>query len=408
MRGLRLAAALAIACAAGLLVAGSAVAAAPVTASPPTIEGKPFVGETLSTGNGLWRNSPTSFTYQWLRCDAKGNNCSNIVGAVQRTYTLTSADAGHTVVVLVTAINASGSATANSHPSAVITPAAPPPAVTPTIVGKPIVGTQLVADPGQGAAAATQKYAFQWERCDRNGAGCVNVAGATGQTYGVLKADVGHTIRVQVKATNPYGSTTSESKATGVVTEQATAPPAVTTTFTASTRTTTCCQSVKLSGTVSTGKAGEPITVLERQADDVIDTTAATTVTGSGGAWSVSVVPTIGTTYTAQTSTSKAPPIAIGVHPRLGLGVSGNTFSAKVTARDSFGGRVAYFQVATRPGGAWKTRALVVINLQSVARFHVALLRGHTYYVRIYLPKVQAGPGYLDGTSHTRRVGGAG
>jgi hypothetical protein len=31
---------------------------------------------------------------------------------------------------------------------------------------------------------------------------------------------------------------------------------------------------------------------------------------------------------------------------------------------------------------------------------------GHTYTLRIYLPQAQAGPGYLDGTSHSQRVGG--
>ena len=46
-------------------------------------------------------------------------------------------------------------------------------------------------------------------------------------------------------------------------------------------------------------------------------------------------------------------------------------------------------------------------DVESVARFHVNLRRGKTYFVRIYLPQRQAGPGYLDGTSHVRRVGGA-
>jgi hypothetical protein len=165
---------------------------------------------------------------------------------------------------------------------------------------------------------------------------------------------------------------------------------------------------VRLSGTVSSGKAGEPITILSKQADEVIYSTEAKTTSGSGGAWSALVTPTIGTTYVVQTATSRMPALTIGVHPRLGLGVSGNTFSAKVTARDSFGGSIAYFQVSSRPNGPWVRKALVVINLQSVARFHVALPRGKTYYVRIYLTKQQAGPGYLDGTSHTRRVGGAG
>jgi hypothetical protein len=58
------------------------------------------------------------------------------------------------------------------------------------------------------------------------------------------------------------------------------------------------------------------------------------------------------------------------------------------------------------PSGAWKPIKLVVINQHSVARFHVALKRGRTYTLRIYLTKAQAGGGYLDGTSIVQRVGG--
>ncbi len=37
-------------------------------AVPPAISGTPTVGQTLSTTNGNWTNSPTSFTYQWYDC----------------------------------------------------------------------------------------------------------------------------------------------------------------------------------------------------------------------------------------------------------------------------------------------------------------------------------------------------
>jgi hypothetical protein len=78
-----------------------------------------------------------------------------------------------------------------------------------------------------------------------------------------------------------------------------------------------------------------------------------------------------------------------------------------VTGRDSFAGALALFQVRN-PSGSWRRLALVVINQYSVAKFHVKLRRGHTYTLRIYLPQAQAGPGYLDGTSQVRRVGGTG
>jgi hypothetical protein len=38
----------------------------------------------------------------------------------------------------------------------------------------------------------------------------------------------------------------------------------------------------------------------------------------------------------------------------------------------------------------------------------VPLRRGHVYTLRIYLTKAQAGPGYLDGTSQIKHVGGTG
>jgi hypothetical protein len=307
--------------------------------------------------------------------------------------------------VLVTAKNSGGSSTANSKPTDVVTPAVPPKSsVLPSITGKPFVGEQLVADPGQFTGGAVDKLAYQWQRCDAGGSGCTDIPGATAQTYGVLKVDVKHTLRVQVTASNDYGSASAASKPTPAV---QTAPPraSVTTELSASRSTTVCCQTVTLSGTVSTHKAGEPITILKREADDITGYPIQTTITDANGNWSVKVQPMIATTYIAQTSTSKSSPLTVPVHPRLGLGVSGNNFSAKITARDSFGGAIALFQIQTRSGG-WRTAQLVVTNIYSVARFHVNLRRGRTYNVRIYLPQRQAGFGYLDGVSHVRRVGG--
>lgn len=386
----------------------AAAVSAPTSRSAPTIDGKVYVGSTLTAGNGLWNNSPTSYSYQWLRCAADGTACANIGGSASKTYTLVKADIGHTIVVLVTATNSGGSSPpTNSKPTNVITPATAPTAATPpAITGDPFVGEQLVADAGTYGGGAVDRYTFQWQRCDTNGGSCTDIAGATAQTYGVLKTDVGHTLRVQVTATNPFGNTASQSKATPVIKAAPTPPAPVTTTITATRQETTCCQTAILSGTVSTNKAGEKITILAQEQDGIVPDVIGTVVTDSSGNWSLTVHPMIQTLYVAQTSTSKTTPLVVKVHPRLGLGVSGNDFSAKVTGRDSFGGAVALFQVQTASGD-WKTIQLVVTNLQSVARFHVNLKRGKTYHVRIYLPQRQAGAGYLDGTSHVRRVGGA-
>src|SRR5438270_1195099 len=87
----------------------AALDAAPVNTSPPTVTGTATVGQTLTAEKGTWSNSPTSFAYQWLRCNGGGNSCAPVASATQKTYTLVAADAGSTIRVRVTATNADGS-----------------------------------------------------------------------------------------------------------------------------------------------------------------------------------------------------------------------------------------------------------------------------------------------------------
>lgn len=108
----------------------AASSAAPTNQSPPTISGSPTVGSTLTATSGSWNGtSPITYSYQFRRCGANGNSCSNISGANSSTYTLKSADRGATIRVRVTAKNSDGSAQVESAQTAVVT-AAPAPAPT--------------------------------------------------------------------------------------------------------------------------------------------------------------------------------------------------------------------------------------------------------------------------------------
>src|SRR5262249_42895212 len=97
----------------------------PVNSGLPVISGQTLQGQTVSSSTGTWSNSPTGFSYQWLRCDTGGANCANLGAAgPTATYLLVAADVGSTIKVTVTATNAGGSASATSVPTGVVT--APP------------------------------------------------------------------------------------------------------------------------------------------------------------------------------------------------------------------------------------------------------------------------------------------
>jgi hypothetical protein len=76
----------------------------------------------LTADPGSWSGTqPITFKYQWLRCDTSGANCSNIIGATGKTYTVSSVDVGNALRVRVRATNSAGSSTAVSPPRTVVT-----------------------------------------------------------------------------------------------------------------------------------------------------------------------------------------------------------------------------------------------------------------------------------------------
>ena len=87
----------------------------------------------------------------------------------------------------------------------------------PTISGIATQGQTLTEQHGSWTNEPTG-YAYQWEDCDTAGNNCTAIAAATGQSYTLAAADVGHAIRVQETASNAGGkSSPATSAATAVV-----------------------------------------------------------------------------------------------------------------------------------------------------------------------------------------------
>ncbi|HEV7586329.1 MAG TPA: hypothetical protein VGO14_11180 [Solirubrobacteraceae bacterium] len=205
----------------------SSTATSPVTPPPPantsvpTISGTAQQGQTLTEHHGSWTNEPTSYAYQWLRCDGSGKNCGAIAGASGQTYVLLSGDVGHTIAVSETASNANGPGTpATSSATSAVLPLAPTSTAPPTISGSPQQGQTLTEHHGSWTNEPTG-YSYQWLQCDGLGGGCLPISGATAQTYVAGAGDVGHTLAVQERATNAGGSGGPATSAATAVVQQA-------------------------------------------------------------------------------------------------------------------------------------------------------------------------------------------
>jgi subtilisin family serine protease len=213
------------------LVAASGGMLPPSPLAPPTIDGIAQVGQSLTASDGVWSGSdPITYVQRWQRCDALGSVCVDIEGAAGAVYTIASADVGFTLRIAITATNAVGTETAISDPTAVVVaaPVGPLPPVSlspPAIAGTATEGQTLTASEGTWGGSFPVAYAYQWQRCDATGAGCVGAAGATGASYVLTPSDVGATLRVVVTATDGGGSTSATSLQSGVV-AAAPRPPA--------------------------------------------------------------------------------------------------------------------------------------------------------------------------------------
>jgi hypothetical protein len=103
----------------------------PTNTKEPSISGTAKVGSTLQANRGEWSGEqPITYTYVWLRCNAQGDNCSEIQGANDTSYEVRDADTGKTIRVRVGARNDRGTTSVISNQTGVVGGGTPPPPTT--------------------------------------------------------------------------------------------------------------------------------------------------------------------------------------------------------------------------------------------------------------------------------------
>jgi hypothetical protein len=107
--------------------------------------------------------------------------------------------------------------------------AAPENDLPPVVSGLAVEGSVLSGGRGEWAGSEPMSFDYVWLRCDP-GAGCEPIAGAQSESYRADAADVGHSLRLRVTATNGAGSIAAESVPVGPVVVAAavgTVPPGI-------------------------------------------------------------------------------------------------------------------------------------------------------------------------------------
>ncbi|MEA2300224.1 MAG: trimeric autotransporter adhesin, partial [Solirubrobacteraceae bacterium] len=173
---------------------------------PPAVSGSPVDGATLyaSRPSQVGRG-PFTYTYQWLDCPAGGGACvNNGPSTASSGLRLKPSDEGQTIEVAVTQVSSAG--TIGPVTSVQVGPVLASPPVNqapPVITGSTVDGGVVTVSHGTWSGAPATGYAYQWQSC--TGGTCANV-GTNASGYRLAPGDVGHTIRVQVRATNPDGT----------------------------------------------------------------------------------------------------------------------------------------------------------------------------------------------------------
>lgn len=234
----------------------------PVVTAQPTLTGAAEINQELTLNPGDWIGPITSTVTYWYKCDAAGSGCVQVQSGGSN-FVIPTNYGGSTVKAQVQINSIYGSTTSevlsavipadsdgdgvpdasdacvteagnkpNGCPASVLQPNTAPTVSGTYIAGQTLTSSTPVWDVLHDQLSYTVDY--QWQRCTTtSAASCVDISGATGQTYVLTAGDLTSYIRVAAMATNTDDQDTQFSTIDGPVASppsppQNTSPPTVT------------------------------------------------------------------------------------------------------------------------------------------------------------------------------------
>jgi hypothetical protein len=194
----------------GLGAFGGSSSTGPTNNVAPSISGTPQDGKTLTAKKGTWTPSKNdTYTYLWEACSPA---CSPISGGTKATLVLKPAEVHDSIVVEVTAKDASGSTTVTSTAVGPVAAPAPPSLKTaPKITGTLAPGKTLTGSTGTWGSVDKLTYGYEWELCPGQSPSGCTAAGSTAKTLKLTAADAGEYVMFEVTATDQEGQSASTS-----------------------------------------------------------------------------------------------------------------------------------------------------------------------------------------------------
>ena len=176
----------------------------------------PRDGDVLTAYSGSWHGTmPITYHYQWLTCESLSSGCNKVSQGSQ--FFVTPDLIGKRLRIRITVRNPGGTRAVYSVRTAPVKAHAPTNDSMVRITGVPRDGGAMHADRGRWIGTAPLFYKTQWQRCDELGRDCVTILGANQATYRPTPADVAHTLRAAVTASNVAGLSSSVSLPTAQI-----------------------------------------------------------------------------------------------------------------------------------------------------------------------------------------------